>query len=77
MSVVSLLERICDACEIKPECREWSVSTGQIGYWGGQYLSENGDRNGNDAESIQSGGDGDYLPDVWSGDQPEMPEEQW
>jgi WhiB family redox-sensing transcriptional regulator len=36
MTKVATAKRICDACDVRPECLEWSLATFQdAGVWGG------------------------------------------
>jgi len=34
---VNMLKKICNNCEVKQQCLDYSLKNGVLGYWGGYY----------------------------------------
>lgn len=57
------VRRVCEWCEIRPECNAYANENDERGYWGGEYFPER-DRTNGDPGPIQPRGDGDPVPHV-------------
>jgi len=66
-----LVYRVCGACEIRDDCYAWAVQENEYGVWGGHYFKDR-DVLLNAEGGLHTADHGDGVPEVWSGDQPEM-----
>jgi len=74
---LGILQRICNACEIRDRCLAWALEREERGFWGGQYFPARLEKDVDDVEGVHTPDDGDKVPDVWEGPETEMRAEDW